>query len=59
MGKLANTIGNVAKGAHVKVLGELRSREYTNDSGKVQTYEIVAHKIEVVAREADKQEATS
>ena len=31
-GKLASTIGNVAKGAHVKVEGELRSREYSNDS---------------------------
>ena len=51
-GKLASTIGNVAKGAHVKVEGELRSREYDGSNGKVQTYEIVANKIEVLAKEA-------
>ena len=51
-GKLASTIGNIAKGAHLKVEGELRSREYNTDSGKVQTYEIVANKIEVLAKEA-------
>ena len=51
-GKLASAIGNVAKGAHVKVEGELRGREYASASGKVQTYEIVANKIEVLAKEA-------
>jgi single-strand DNA-binding protein len=51
-GKLASTIGNIAKGAHVKVEGELRSREYDGSNGKVQTYEIVANKIEVLAKEA-------
>ena len=48
-GKLASAIGSVAKGAHVNVEGALRSREYTTDSGKVQTYEIIASKIEVLA----------
>jgi len=50
-GKLASTIGNVAKGAHVKIEGELRSREYDGSNGKVQTYEIVARRIEVLAKE--------
>ena len=50
-GKLASTIGNVTKGAHVKVEGELRSREYEGSNGKVQTYEIIASKIEVLAKE--------
>jgi len=50
-GKLASAIGSVAKGAHVKVEGELRSREYNNENGKVQTYEIVASKIEVLAKQ--------
>ena len=49
-GKLATTL---AKGAHVKVFGELRSREYSNHTGKVQTYEIIARNIDVLAKEAD------
>ena len=50
--KLAGSTGHLAKGAHVNVIGELRSREYNNASGKVQTYDIVASKIDIVAREA-------
>ena len=49
--KLAASTGDLAKGAHVNVIGELRSREYSTASGKVQTYEIVASKIAIVARE--------
>jgi single-strand DNA-binding protein len=49
-GKLATAIGAVAKGMHVNVVGELRGREYTSDSGKVQTYEIVANKIDILAK---------
>ena len=49
--KLAGSTGHLAKGAHVNVIGELRSREYNIAGGKVQTYDIVASKIAIVARE--------
>jgi single-strand DNA-binding protein len=49
--KLAGSTGHLAKGAHVNVIGELRSREYNTAGGKVQTYDIVASKISSVARE--------
>jgi len=50
---IAGRAGELAKGAYVHVIGELRSREYTNgDGAKVQTYDIVASKIETLAREA-------
>ena len=49
----ASRTGELAKGAYVHVIGELRSREYTNGDGvKVQTYDIVASTIETLAREA-------
>jgi single-strand DNA-binding protein len=57
--KLAVSTGFVPKGAHVKVTGELRSREYTGANGKVQTYEIVARTIELVPRTTTEQPAPS
>ena len=53
--KVANSAPKLCKGAYVRVIGELRSREYTNgDGAKVQTYDVVASKIETPAREAAK-----
>jgi single-strand DNA-binding protein len=44
-----NGLGDYAamfkKGAHLRVEGELRSREYDGQNGHVQTYEIVADSI--------------
>ena len=41
--KLAEYAAGFKKGAHVRVEGELRTREYETDGGvKVRTYEIVA-----------------
>jgi single-strand DNA-binding protein len=51
-GKIATSAPQLAKGAYVHVIGDLRGREYTNGEGsKVQTYDIVASKIETLARE--------
>ena len=51
--KIATATPALAKGAYVRVIGELRSREYTNAEGtKIQTYDVVASKIETLAREA-------
>ena len=44
-GKLGEYAAGFNKGADVRVEGELRSREYENDGGKVRTYEIVANTI--------------
>jgi single-strand DNA-binding protein len=56
---VANAMPELAKGAYLHVVGELRSREYTNgDGANVQTYDIVASKIEALAREAAKSEAS-
>lgn len=44
--KLAEYAAGLKKGAHVRVEGELRSREYETDGGvKVRTYVIVASSI--------------
>ncbi len=44
--RLAEYAGRFKKGAHVRVEGELRSREYETDSGtKIRTYVIVASSI--------------
>jgi single-strand DNA-binding protein len=51
--KRASSVGTIAKGALVNVVGELRSREYTTAEGKVQTYEIVARKITRVEKAAN------
>jgi single-strand DNA-binding protein len=51
-GKIATNAPQLSKGAYLHGIGELRSREYTNGEGaKVQTYEIVASKIETLPRE--------
>lgn len=51
-GKIATGAPQLSKGAYVHVIGELRSREYTNAEGtKVQTYDIVASKIQALPRE--------
>ena len=45
-GKLGEYAAGFTKGAHIRVEGELRSREYEADGGvKVRTYEIVANSI--------------
>jgi single-strand DNA-binding protein len=45
-GKLGEYAASFTKGAHIRVEGELRSREYEADGGvKVRTYEIVANSI--------------
>jgi single-strand DNA-binding protein len=57
-GKVAASAPQLSKGAYVHVVGQLRGREYTNAEGtKVQTYDIVAGKIETLPRE--KQEASN
>jgi single-strand DNA-binding protein len=44
--KLAEYAAGFKKGAHVRIEGELRSREYETDAGvKVRTYVIVASSI--------------
>jgi single-strand DNA-binding protein len=44
--KLAEYAAGFKKGAHIRVEGELRSREYETDTGvKVRTYVIVASSI--------------
>ena len=57
--KIANAAPSITKGAYVHVIGSLRSREYSNGEGKVQTYDVVATKIELVPRENASQEATN
>ena len=42
----------LTKGAYVHVIGTLRSREYDNGAGKVQTYDIIASIIEILPRES-------
>jgi len=45
-GKLGEYAATFKKGAHIRVEGELRTREYETDSGvKVRTYEVVAGSI--------------
>jgi single-strand DNA-binding protein len=45
-GKLGEYAASFKKGAHIRVEGELRSREYETDKGvKVRTYDIVARSI--------------
>ena len=45
-GKLGEYAAAFKKGAHIRVEGELRTREYETDSGvKVRTYEVVAGSI--------------
>ena len=45
-GKLGEYVARFKKGAHIRVEGELRSREYETAGGtKVRTYEIVASSI--------------
>jgi len=44
-GKLGEYGAAFKKGAHIRVEGELRSREYETDGTKVRTYEIVANSI--------------
>ena len=45
-GKLSEYAAAFKKGAHIRVEGELRSREYETEAGvKVRTYEIVANSI--------------
>jgi single-strand DNA-binding protein len=41
-GSLAQYAASFNKGAHICVEGELRSREFESNSGKLRTYEIVA-----------------
>ena len=41
-GKLGEYAAAFKKGAHVRVEGELRSREYESQGAKVRTYDIVA-----------------
>ena len=48
--KIANQTPELTKGAYV--IGTLRSREYASGEGKVQTYDIVASKIEILPRES-------
>jgi single-strand DNA-binding protein len=43
--KLAEYAGAFKKGAHLRIEGELRSREYDGQNGHVSTYEIVAQSI--------------
>ncbi len=44
--KLAEYAAGFRKGSHLRVEGELRSREYQNDAGvKVRTYTVVASSI--------------
>ena len=43
--KLAEYAAAFKKGAHIRVEGELRSRDYDGKNGKVSTYEIVAESI--------------
>ena len=50
--KIANGAPELTKGAYVHVIGTLRSREYGNGEGRVQTYDIVASKIEILPRES-------
>jgi single-strand DNA-binding protein len=50
--KVANQAPELTKGAYVHVIGTLRSREYSNGEGKVQTYDVVASKIEILPRDA-------
>ena len=45
-GSLGKYAGNLKKGAHVRVVGELRSREYQKDGVTCKTYEIVASEIQ-------------
>ena len=50
-GKIASGAPQLSKGAYVHIIGELRSREYTNAEGaKVLTYDIVANKSEALPR---------
>lgn len=42
----------MTKGGYVHVIGALRSREYGNGENKVQSYDIVASTIEILARES-------
>jgi single-strand DNA-binding protein len=44
-GKLGEYAAAFQKGSHIRVEGELRSREYETDGGKVRTYEIIASSI--------------
>ena len=49
----ARRVGELTKGAYLHIIGELRSREYTNGEGaQVQTYDIVARKIEILPHES-------
>jgi single-stranded DNA-binding protein len=50
--QVANQAPELTKGAYVHVIGTLRSREYGNGEGTVQTYDIVASKIEILPRES-------
>lgn len=45
-GKLAKFVGTLKKGAHVRVEGELRSREYVKDGATCKTYDIVAAEVQ-------------
>jgi single-stranded DNA-binding protein len=50
--QVANQSPEFTRGAYVHVIGTLRSREYGNGEGRVQTYDIVASKIEILPRES-------
>ncbi len=47
----AESAAKLTKGAHIRVEGQIRSREYDGQNGKVRTYEIVAFNIEILADE--------
>ncbi len=44
--KLAEYAADFRKGAYLRIVGELRTREYDGQNGHVQTYEIVAQTIQ-------------